>query len=174
MYEPYLNREKQYLKMNADLDNRFKEIDQMKNDSPDIVAPRLNVFGNGSKVTNQSAKLSFHAPKQKRNEIKCAPTPKALGDVLNQNVLGETASSVRTIDRFVDKPQKLKTSTIASHSNQENDFNSNSKNKSSDHIDTVPSAVINRIQDRITGTTTVSPANDATVKKNISSDGLIK
>lgn len=172
MYEPYLNREKQYLKMNADLDNRFKEIDQMKNDSPDIVAPRLNVFGNGSKVINQSAKLSFHASKQKRNEIKCAPTPKVSGDVLNQNALGETASSVRTIDRFVDKPQKLKTTTITSHSHQENDCNS--KNKSSDHIDTVPSVVISRIQDRITGTTTVSPANEATVKKNISSDGLIK
>lgn len=170
MYEPYLNREKQYLKMNADLDNRFKEVDQIKNDGPDMAKPRLNVFGNGSKANNQNAKSA----KPKRTEVKS----KTLGDAVNQNVVREIASSVRTIVKSADKPQKSKPDPAAtSRSSLENDCFS--ERKSSAHIDTVSSVVINRTQDTIIGTTsnrsvTLATGTDAPVKKNISSDGLIK
>lgn len=174
MYEPYLNREKQYLKVNAELDNRFKEIDQMKSDRSEIVKPRLNVFGNGSKVNNQIVRSVVQAPKQKRNEIKCGTTSKATGDVLssNKNALCDTASSVKSADKSVDKIQKFKaSSTNCSHLSQENVCLS--ERKLSDHVDTT--AVINHQPSTNNINAAVSPpTNDATVKKNISSDGLIK
>lgn len=177
MYEPYLNREKQYLKANAELDNRFKEIDQMKSDRSEIVKPRLNVFGNGSKVNNQTVKSVVPASKLKRSEIKCGTTSKITsGDILNsnKNALCDTASSVKSTDKFADKSPKFKAiATNCSRLNQENDYLS--ERKSSDHVD--PTAVISRTQIQPSTNINVAvslPTNDATVKKNISSDGLIK
>lgn len=162
--------------MNAELDNRFKEIDQVKIDFSDAVKPRLNVFGNSSKTNNQSGvKLSFHTPKPKRNEFKCGNTTKN-SEAPNQNVLGETVNSTK----IADKPQKLKASvtnvgngTIA-HSNQTKN-NVHSINKSSNHIDSQTSTVLNPTSGLTsTNNTNVCSSTETGMKKNISSDGLIK
>lgn len=175
MYEPYLNREKQYMKMNAVLDNRFKEIDQMKSDRSDVVKPRLNVFGNGSKV--QSVKATIPVSKPKRNEIKCGTTPKSSGDVLilNENALSRTESSITptSTSKVMDKPKKSQLT-----SSQENDFLS--KGKLSNSIDGDSPAVIIQTQSQVTliptnnNVTVSSTTNEPTSKKNISADGLIK
>lgn len=164
MYEPYLNREKQYLKMNAELDDRFKDFDQIKNDSSDIVKPRLNVFGNGSKTINQSAR-TLHIPKPKRSEMKCTTTPKTSSDVLlrsSQSLLSERGTSLTGKLESSDKKSTLKINP-------------------SDQLGSAPSGVINRTQEQTEVTTStnnanVSPTttNEVGVKRNISTDGLIK
>lgn len=163
MYEPYLNREKQYLKMNAELDDRFKDIDQMKNDSSDIVKPRLNVFGNGSKTINQSAR-TLHIPKQKRSEMKSTTTPKTSSDVLrsSQSLLSERGTSLTGKLESSDKKSTLIINP-------------------SDQLGSAPSGVISRTQEQTEVTTStnnanVSPTttNEVGVKRNISTDGLIK
>lgn len=175
MYEPFLNREKQFLKANAELDNRFKEMDQTKIDGSDVAKPRLNVFGNGSRVQNQSAvKLTSHIIKPKRNETKCVVTSKSSDEVVktNRSILCET---VNVSDVINDKPQKLKTSVLGAanaHSTKsETKVHStvNSISKPLDHKDS--STVIDKTS---VATVTVSSSGDPTVKKNISSDGLIR
>lgn len=165
MYEPYLNREKQYLKVNAELDSRFKEIDPLKWDTTgDVVKPRLNVFGNGSKV-NQSIKSVVHCPKQKKNEFKSGTTPNV---TLDQNNLGVAENLVKRVDTNVHRAQKSKVAA-SSRLSQEN----LPERKSS------PVQVSQGNQSQIHGLSNnaaMSPTiNDTTtVKKNISSEGLIK
>lgn len=167
MYEPYLNREKQYVKMNAELDNRFKEIDQIKSDRSEIVKPRLNVFGNGSKVNiNQSVRSVVHtASKPKRNEINCGTASGTSGTQdLNskKNVISDVASSV-------DRPQMLKTCSSKDHSMSKIKLSDNDSSAAANR-NQVQTAVMTNKNSNNNGAVT----NDATVKKNISSDGLIK
>lgn len=161
MYEPYLNREKQYLKVNAELDNRFKEIDEIKNESSDPVKPRLNVFGNSPKVHNPStAKSAYHIPKQKRIESKCGTT-KSSNESKDQSVLCETANLARV--RIADKPQKLRTGAASARLNQtENTAHS------------IHKLLDNKDNDTNQASAAINPSSDIILKKNISSDGLIK
>ncbi|KAJ6641329.1 Testis-expressed protein 9, partial [Pseudolycoriella hygida] len=155
MYEPYLNKEKQYLKMNAELDNRFKEIDHTKGGiSADNGKPRLNVFGNGCKV-NQLPKATVPTPKQKRKEIKFG--------TVDQKTYRDAA---RSSDKIVT------TSKIETTNSQQIDSTSNNNRPV---VTTSPQqAPVTTAIKSNDAQAPVSPTNDGVVKKNISSEGLIK
>lgn len=169
MYEPFLNREKQYLKANAELDNRFKEIEQTKIPVSDIAKPRLNVFGNSSKAQNQSSvKTSQH--KQKRHEIKCG-NPSKSSDEVQKLIQSTLCKSVNVTGNFTDKSQKMKASASDADITRSNQTEAkvHSTNKPLDHKDS--STVFNQT---LATAVTVSSSSDTTLKKNISSDGLIR
>lgn len=149
MYEPYLNKEKQYLKMNAELDNRFKEIEPIKSETSDVAKPRLNVFGI-SKTNNQPTKSIVHVAKQKKIGTKLGSTPKASYE---NNFSDAGLKNVDSVDV------------------KSNSANNESKKKSSENV-SQSVEIIGETDLHVTSTTT---SNEPTlIKKNISSDGLIK
>lgn len=145
MYEPYLNREKQYLKMNAELDSRFKEIDPMKGDALELTKPRLNV----PKVCNQTTKSTVVA-KPKRSDVKIGAGTKttvvALSESRDSSERHENGIEIQKVDdREIESKRKLEPQSIET------------KNPTS-----------------ITNNLTASNHDTIVAKKNISSDGLIK
>ncbi|KAG4067777.1 hypothetical protein HA402_005549 [Bradysia odoriphaga] len=178
MYEPYLNREKQYLKMNAELDSRFKEMDPMKSvDTVDIVKPRLNVFGNGSKVYNQGTKSVVVASKQKRNDTKSTAAASFMIDMASTNVNpnnSDTVTLFKNKDTFNDKAQKLKAFSAEEKLSKRKPTDITDKSSSSCEV-YQSQGQVELINSRKSNAVIVSPAtNDTIMKKNLSSDGLIK
>ncbi|XP_037043655.1 uncharacterized protein LOC119079703 [Bradysia coprophila] len=177
MYEPYLNREKQYLKMNAELDSRFKEIDPMKSDKVDIIKPRLNVFGNGSKVNNQGTKSVVHASKQKRNDTKSSAAASSMIDMTSVNVNpnnSDTVTLFKNKGTFDDKPQKLKALSTEEKMSKRKPIDIPDKSITSCEVYQSQGQVEPMNNTKNNAVIASPTTNDTTTKKNLSSDGLIK
>lgn len=152
--------------MNAELDNRFKGIDPLKTNNVDTVKPRLNVFGNGTKVNNQGMKSVVQVPKQKRNEINsAAATGSKKVDTATTNVKANADSAVSD-----DKTHKLKVSRSVERKPADSTEKISLTTEANQNLTQV--GPINNMENN--AVTVSSTNNDTIVKKNLSSDGLIK
>lgn len=152
--------------MNAELDNRFKGIDPLKIDNVETVKPRLNVFGNGRKVDNQSMKYMVQVPKQKRNEINsAAATGSKKVDTATTNLKANADSAESD-----DKTHKLKVSRSVERKPADSTEKISLPTEANQNLTQV--GPINNMENNVVIVSSTN--NDTIVKKNLSSDGLIK
>lgn len=170
MNEPYLHREKQYLKINAELDTRFKEFDVIKTENCDQTKPRLNVFGSGAK--GPKPLLQNTKPKRSETQLKATSNVKNSNEI--KNVIEKDICDGPSND-VTDNP--LITERSSRFIQPEHNVNGNNKSvqklvepsKNSDL-----STILNHSSELTITNTTLSSSAEKAVKKNISSEGLTK